>query len=213
MTIHPDGLSFTVDLGPIEPTTEAGDHGYAFAYSVSLPVGATRGTWCNRVVGRADDDTVWAEDTGCVTTTMALMLEVDNDDGALLLDGSFDESVDVFHVGDGSEEDPDGLAYRIEVRNGNCATLEDSRVVAELDPTGVVAYRAPVEGYPTRGTIAETGDGQFVWEIGDLAFDESAVLVIHAEAVAAGSTVSRVEFSTPTLVVGKIDGEATRVEP
>lgn len=209
VAIHPDGFSFSVALGDVAPT---GDD-FVRAYTVSLPAGAVRGTRCNRIVARRGEGTVFDEDTGCVTETAVLALHLAQDDGALQPDGSFDDTVDVFHVGDGSAEDPDALVYRIEVGNDTCTTQEGTRVVAELDPTGIVAYRQPVEGYPTKGTLAEASDGRFVWEIGDLPYDEPGVLLIRAEALAAGSTVGRVELTTSTLTGAKIDEEPTRVEP
>lgn len=213
VTVDPDGFSFSVSLGVLPPTAEASGDGFVRAYSVSLPASSVRGIRCNRIVGRRGDGDPFGEDTGCVTETLAIQLDLDNEDGILRPDGTFDATVETFHVGDGGDEGPDGLVYRIEIRNGSCATLSDARVVTGLDPAGVVAYREPLEGYPTAGTVTESSDERIVWDIGDLEFDEPVVLLIRAEALAAGTAVHRVELSISALSGPVIDEESTVVEP
>lgn len=213
VTVGPDGFSFSVSLGGLPPTAEASEDGFVRAYSVSLPASSLRGTRCNRIVGFDGDGAPFGEATGCVTETLAIQLDVVNEDGVLRPDGSFDATVETFHVGDGGDERPDGLVYRIEIRNGSCPTFSDARVVARLDPAGVVAYRGPLEGYPTAGTVTESSDERVVWDIGDLEFDAPVELLIRAEALAAGAAVHRIELSIAELSGPVIDEEPTVVEP
>lgn len=213
VTVGADGFSFSVALGALSPTAEASEDGFVRAYSVSLPASSLRGTRCNRIAGFHGDGAPFGEDTGCVTEALAIQLEIVNEDGILRPDGTFDATVETFHVGDGGDEEPDGLVYRIEIRNGSCPTFSDARVAAELDPAGVVAYRGPLEGYPTAGTVTESSDERVVWDIGDLEFDQPVQLLIRAEALAAGTAVHRVELSIADLSGRVIDEETTVVEP
>lgn len=189
VTVNPDGFSFSVHLGRV-----AADGAWRRAYTVSLPAGVTRGVWCNRAVALDGEGHRLAGGTGCMTTTLVLSFHVDQEDGVLAPDGSFDGEPETFRVGD-------VLAYRIEVRNDNCETLARAGVAVETDPAGIVAYRDPVAGFPTRGTVTETGRERLVWEIGDLAFEQSAVLVIRAEALAEGETVAGLTFA------GRLSGQ------
>lgn len=202
--VNPEGFSFSVRLGRLDG--EADDDGWTPVYTVSLPAGVTRAVWCNRVVAVEGEGRRLAEDTACVTTTLAIMFDREIRDGVLAPDGSFDGEPETFRVGD-------ELAYRIRLRNDNCETWTGSRVVLETDPAGIVAYRDPVDGFPTRGTVTGTGGGRLVWEVGDLAFEESAVLVVRAEALAAGETVALLTFTSPDLRGDLRAATTTRVEP
>lgn len=204
VAIDPDGFSFRVGVGTLSPTADV-EGGYVNVYSVSLPSAKTRGVWCNTAVGY-DNTTRFADARVCAATTMALLLDVSNNDGQMLSDGGFDARKEIFNVGE-------GFVYRIEIGNRNCDTLMGSRVVAELDPVGIVRYEKALEGYPTRGIVTEIGQNRFVWEVGDLAHEESAILIIKAIAEKTGEAKSGVTFTSSSPSTRKIDEERTRVEP
>jgi hypothetical protein len=211
VTLDPGGRSFQVDLGslPVMPDAEV--------YTVRLPVGPVVGVHCNRVVAADSDGRSLADATSCVTNTLAIRIDLVNEDGTNL-GGAYTPEPELFHVGDGGPDRPDGLVYRVVVANHHCGSLGfplGEVVLTSLvgSRTGAVEFREALQGFPTRGSIVSRSEGGFVWSIGTLEPGEEAEIRFRAEAIQAGEDVHRVELSVPQLTGVKVHEEPITILP
>lgn len=197
VSLDPGGRSFRVELGSL-PVTSATE-----VYTVRLPVGPAVGVHCNRVSAVDPEGGVLSDVTSCVTNTLAIRIDLENEDGAIV-GGAFTPGPEVFHVGDGGPLRPDGLVYRVVVTNGGCFPLGTMSQPVSLTTiagaaSGAVEFRDVLPGFPNRGSIVSSSAGGFVWSIGTLAPGEEAEIRFRAEAIAAGEDVHRVELLVPQI--------------
>ena len=99
VVLEPGGRSFRVELGVVPPMelTEV--------YTVTLPASGG-GVFCNRVSAMGAGGVPLASDLGCLTNTLALEIDLVNDDGSVA-GGAFSPEPEIFHVGDGGPDVPD----------------------------------------------------------------------------------------------------------
>ena len=204
--LNPDGRSFRVELGTLPPMATAE------AYTVTLPAAAA-GVFCNRVSAVGADTLQLASDHSCVTNTLAIEIDVINEDGAIV-GGQFTAAPEVFHIGDGGPARPDALVFRVLVANRFCYPMEDlslSSVTATR--AGRLEFRGILPGFPSRGTVDSTSEDGFVWAIGTLEPDEEAELLFRAEAVGAGEEVHRVVLEVPGPIGELVNEEPVTIQP
>ncbi len=210
VVLNPDGRSFRVELGPLPPTEPAE------VYTVTLPASGA-GVWCNRVSATGDGGALLSSDIGCLTNTLALEIDLVNEDGAIV-GGAFTPEPEVFHVGDGGPDRPDALVYRVVVANHHCGSLGlpmgDSSLRSLVGArSGAMEFREVLSGYPSRGSIASSTSGGFVWSIGTLAPGEEAEIRFRAEAILPGDDVHRIELSVPQLTGTLVHEEPATILP
>jgi hypothetical protein len=210
VVLNPDGRSFRIQLGSVPPM-EAAE-----VYTVTLPA-TVGGVYCNRVSAVGANGHTLSSDIGCLTNTLALEIDLVNEDGAIV-GGVFTPDPEVFRVGDGSSDRPDGLVYRVAVANHHCGSLGfpmgDSSLVSRVGArSGSVAFREVLPGYPSRGSIASSSAGGFVWSIGTLAPGEEAEVRFRAEAIQAGDDVHRTELTVPQLTGTLVDEQPITILP
>lgn len=208
--LNPDGRSFRVELGPLPPMEPAE------VYTVTLPA-SDAGVWCNRVSAREDGGALLSSDIGCLTNTLALEIDLVNEDGAIV-GGAFTPEPEVFRVGDGSPDRPDALVYRVVVANHHCGSLGFPMGVSTLTSlmgahSGIMEFRDVLTGFPTHGSIAPTATRGFVWSIGTLAPGEEAEIRFRAEAILPGDDVHRIELSVPQLTGTLVHEEPVTILP
>ena len=216
-----DGHHFTVTLGDLAPTpgTPAatcqglGD-GFCLAYTVSVTTPDLAGVFCNRVTARGTNaaGTLIETDISCVTTTIAIELDIANEDGFLDGSGTFQSAKDIFHVGDGSAAEPDSLVYELQVTNQSGFTATGVRIVDLVAPnTGIIEWRETL--FVSQGTVSGASSAGFTWNIGTLAPNTGATLRFRAEAVRTGDDVNRASLTADQLTGVKVDEEPTTVSP
>src|SRR5687768_11914282 len=165
VVLSADGRSFRVELGPLQPMEPAE------VYTVTLPASGA-GVWCNRVSATEDGGGLLSSDIGCLTSTLALEIDLVNEDGAIV-GGAFTPDTEVFHVADGGLDRPDALVYRVVVANHHCGSIGfpmgDSSLRSLVGArSGLVEFREVLPGYPSRGSIPSSTSDGFVWSIGTL---------------------------------------------
>lgn len=208
--LNPDGRSFRVELGTVPLM------GPAEVYTVTLPAGGA-GVWCNRVSAVGDGGALLSSDLGCLTNTLALEIDLVNEDGAVA-GGAFSPEPEVFHVGDGGSVRPDALVYRIVVANHHCGSLGfplgDSSLTSIVGQrSGIVEFREVLPGFPSQGSIASSTASGFAWSIGTLAPGAEAEIRFRAEAMEAGEDVHRIELTVPQLTGTIVNEEPISILP
>jgi uncharacterized repeat protein (TIGR01451 family) len=219
-TLLPDSRIFEVPLGTLDPTV-----GFVPAYTVEITTPGSEGLFCNRVTASGDTPvgTISDSDIACVTTTVTIELDVNNEDGFVDEAGAFQSAKEQFVVGEGGD-DADSLAfvYRIEVINQSAFAATNVAIVDEVAPnTGAIECRgllatSPEGGgaNPNIGSVVggDCSDSGFTWDIGTLNGGESAVLFFRAEALAAQNDVgNRVNLTADQLSGTIVDEEPTTV--
>lgn len=210
VVLNPDGRSFRVELGAVPPMDPAE------VYTVTLPASGA-GVWCNRVSATGDGGAPLSSDIGCLTNTLALEIDLVNEDGAIV--GSvFTPDPETFHVGDGGPDRPKALVYRVVVANHHCGSLGFPMGSSSLTSvvgarSGSVEFREVLPGYPSRGSIASSTAVGFVWSIDTMAPGEEAEIRFRAEAIQAGEDVHRIELSVPQLTGIKVHEEPITILP
>jgi uncharacterized repeat protein (TIGR01451 family) len=210
VVLNPNGRSFRVELGTLPPM------GPAEVYTVTLPAGAA-GVFCNRVSAVGAGGLQLASDHSCVTNTLAIDIELLNEDGAIV-GGQFTAAPEVFHVGDGGLDRPDALAFRVVISNRHCSSigfpLGDMSLTSILGArSGALEFRDLFPGFPSRGTVVSSATGGFVWSIGTLAPGEEAEIRFRAEAIRAGDDVHRVELTVPEFTGTIVHEEPVTILP
>jgi uncharacterized repeat protein (TIGR01451 family) len=208
--LNPDGRSFRVELGTVPPMDPAE------VYTVTLPASAA-GVFCNRVsaVGEAGDPL--ANDISCVTNTLAIEIDVVNEDG-MIVGSTFTPDPEVFHVGDGGPDRPDALVYRVVVANHHCGSLGfplgNSSLTSIVGArSGAMEFREVLAGFPSRGSVVSSFASGLVWSIGTLAPGEEAEIRFRAEAIQAGEDVHRIELTVPQLTGTLVNEEPITILP
>ena len=176
------------------------------------------GVFCNRVTARGTNaaGTLIETDISCVTTTVAIELDISNEDGFLDAAGVFQSAKDIFHVGDGSAAEPDSLIYELTVTNQS--GLHGHR--REDRGSGGTRTRASSSTWPRLApgssrralSLARAAAG-FTWNIGTLPPNTGATLRFQAEAVRTGDDVNRASLTADQLTGVKVDEEPTTVSP
>jgi len=225
VTVNPDGFTFSVNIGDLPPTigvanatckgTVPGD-GFCLAYTVSIPTAPTAGVFCNRVTatGQNPAGTLAETDISCITTTVAIEIDIQNEDGFIDAGGVFQSSKETFTVGNGGTGQEDSLAYQVIITNQSQFTATGVKVIDEVAPnSGIIEWRATRSGFPTKGTVSGTSNAGFTWNIGTLAPMESAEIQFRAEAVRSGDDVNRVNLTADQLTGTKVNEEPTTVSP
>jgi uncharacterized repeat protein (TIGR01451 family) len=225
VTVHPDlgdgRHPFSVTLGDLDPTpgTPAGicdglGDGFCRAYTVSVTTPDEAGVFCNRVtaVGENAAGTLREQDISCVTTTIAIELDIENEDGTLDATGQFQPGKEIFFVGDGGAARPDSLIYELRVTNQSAFTATDVRIVDLVAPnTGNIEY--VTDRFVSQGTVTGESSAGFTWNIGDLTPGQIATLRFQAEAVRTGDDVNRASLTADQLTGTVVDEEPTTVSP
>ena len=175
------------------------------------------GVFCNRVTARGTNaaGTLIETDISCVTTTVAIELDISNEDGFLDAAGVFQSAKDIFHVGDGSAAEPDSLIYELTVTNQSAFTATGVRIVDLVAPnTGIIEYVASARPrFISQGTVTGESTAGFTWNIGTLPPNTGATLRFQAEAVRTGDDVNRASLTADQLTGVKVDEEPTTVSP
>jgi uncharacterized repeat protein (TIGR01451 family) len=223
VAVDAGGHTFSVNLGSLAPTAGIaaatcqglvpGD-GFCLAYTVSAVLPDVAGVFCNRVTARGTNaaGTLIETDISCVTTTVAIELDIANEDGFLDASGTFQSAKDIFHVGDGSAAEPDSLIYELQVFNQSGFTATGVTIVDLVAPnTGIIEWRAT--RFISQGTVTGASDAGFTWNIGTLPPNTGATLRFQAEAVGTGDDVNRASLTADQLTGVKVDEEPTTVSP
>jgi uncharacterized repeat protein (TIGR01451 family) len=221
VSVDAGGHTFSVNLGSLDPTAGIaaatcqglGD-GFCLAYTVSSVLPDVASVFCNRVTARGTNagGTLIETDISCVTTTIAIELDVANEDGFLDGSGTFQSAKDIFHVGDGSAAEADSLIYELQVFNQSGFTATGVRIVDLVAPnTGIIEWRAT--RFVSQGTVTATSDAGFTWNVGTLPPNTGATLRFQAEAVGTGDDVNRASLTADQLTGVKVDEEPTTVSP
>jgi uncharacterized repeat protein (TIGR01451 family) len=206
LEIHPDGRSFRLELGQVNPT---GDR-FVPLFTVGLPAATHIGLWCNRAVTRIGDAPFAGE--ACITTPLVFAMDISNEDGTLV-GGIFKDERETFSVGDGGPTAPDSLVYEVVITNSNCYALTNVTVTDSVGASrGIVEFREAIAGYPAVGTLQSFGLRGFVWSIGGIEPNQRAMLLFRAEAVERGQDVNAVHFRSHELPGEKIDEESTVIQ-
>ena len=222
VAIDAGGHTFSVNLGSLAPTAGIasatckglGGLSFCLAYTVTVDLPATAGVFCNRVTARGTNaaGTLIETDISCVTTTIAIELDISNEDGFLDGSGTFQSGKDIFHVGDGSAAEPDSLVYEVQVFNQSGFTATGVRIVDLVAPnTGIIEWRQTL--FVSQGTVSGASNAGFTWNIGTLAPNTGATLRFRAEAVRTGDDVNRASLTADQLTGVKVDEEPTTVSP
>lgn len=221
VTVDAGGHTFSVNLGSLAPTAGIaaatcqglGD-GFCLAYTVTAELPDVAGVFCNRVTARGTNagGTLIETDISCVTTTIAIELDISNEDGFLDASGTFQSAKDIFHVGDGSAAEPDSLVYELTVTNQSQFTATGVRIVDLVAPnTGIIEWRQTL--FVSQGTVTGASNAGFTWNIGTLPPNTGATLRFRAEAVRTGDDVNRASLTADQLTGVKVDEEPTTVSP
>ncbi|MGH7565520.1 MAG: carboxypeptidase-like regulatory domain-containing protein [Gemmatimonadota bacterium] len=210
VVLNPDGRSFRVELGAVPPMDPV--EVYTVTQSAS-----DAGVFCNRVSVVGDGGAPLSSDISCVTDTLVIEIDLVNEDG-VIVGGGYTPDPEVFHVGDGGPDRPDALVYRVVVANHHCGSLGfpmgDSSLTSIVGArSGAVEFREVLAGFPSRGSIASSTTGGFVWSIGTLAPGEEAEIRFRAEAIQAGEDVHRIELTVPQLTGTLVNEEPIAILP
>ncbi|HEY7471241.1 MAG TPA: carboxypeptidase regulatory-like domain-containing protein [Gemmatimonadota bacterium] len=223
VSVDAGGHTFSVNLGSLAPTAgipaatcKGLGGGFCLAYTVTADLPSVAGVFCNRVTARGTffsvAGTLIETDISCVTTTIAIELDIENEDGFLDASGAFQSQKDIFHVGDGSAAEPDSLVYELSVTNQSGFTATGVRVVDLVAPnTGIIEWRATL--FNSQGSVTGASNAGFTWTIGTLAPGTGATLRFRAEAVRTGDDVNRASLTADQLTGTKVDEEPTTVSP
>ncbi|HJQ72791.1 MAG TPA: carboxypeptidase regulatory-like domain-containing protein [Actinomycetota bacterium] len=221
VAVDAGGHIFSVTLGTLAPTpgTAAatcqglGD-GFCLAFTVNATTPDLAGVFCNRVTARGTNaaGTLIETDISCVTTTIAIELDIANEDGFLDGSGTFQSAKDIFHVGDGGPAEPDSLIYELQVTNQSGFTATGVTIVDLVAPnTGIIEYVN--DRFVSQGTVTGESTAGFTWNIGTLAPNTGATLRFQAHAVRTGDDVNRASLTADQLTGVKVDEEPTTVSP
>lgn len=221
VSVDANGHTFSVNLGSLAPTSGIaaatcqglGD-GFCLAYTVTANLPSFAGVFCNRVTARGTNaaGTLIETDISCVTTTVAIELDITNEDGFLDAAGIFQSAKEIFHVGDGSAAEPDSLVYELTVTNQSSFTATGVKIVDLVAPnTGIIEWRADL--FHSQGTVTGTSNAGFTWTIGTLAPGTGATLRFRAEAVRTGNDVNRANLTADQLTGTTQEEEPTTVSP
>jgi uncharacterized repeat protein (TIGR01451 family) len=226
VTVNADGHTFSVNLGTLPPTAgipastcQGLGGGFCLAYTVRANLPDTAGVFCNRVTARGTffsvAGTLIETDISCVTSTIAIELDISNEDGfydGSGIPGGFQSAKDIFHVGDGSAAEPDSLIYDIQVTNQSGFTATGVRIVDLVAPnTGIIEFRQVT--FISQGSTSGASNAGFTWTIGTLTSGQTARLQFRAEAVRTGDDVNRASLTADQLTGTKVDEEPTTVSP
>jgi uncharacterized repeat protein (TIGR01451 family) len=222
VNVDAGGHTFSVNLGSLAPTAGIaagtckglGGGGFCLAYTVTTVLPSTAGVFCNRVTARGTNaaGTLIETDISCVTTTIAIELDIENEDGFLDASGGFQSAKDIFHDGDGSAAEADSLVYEIVVTNQSGFTATGVKVVDLVAPnTGIIEWRQTL--FVSQGSVSGASNAGFTWTIGTLAPGTGATLRFRAEAVRTGDDVNRASLTADQLTGVKVDEEPTTVSP
>ena len=208
VVLNPDGRSFRVEIGTVAPreSTEV--------YTVGLPA-SDGGVFCNRVSALGESGALLSSDIGCLTNTLALRIQLLNEDGAIV-SGLFSSEPEAFHVGDGGPDRPDALVFRVVVANHHCGSLGfpmGEILLTSTIPSRILEFRDVLTGFPTRGSIASSATDGFVWSIGTLAPGEEAEIRFRAEAIQTGEDLHRIELAVPQLTGTLVHEEPITILP
>ncbi|HUF90503.1 MAG TPA: hypothetical protein VMR66_11065, partial [Gemmatimonadota bacterium] len=220
VSVDAGGRTFSVNLGSLAPTAgiAAGTcqglgGGFCLAYTVRATTPNTAGVFCNRVTARGTNaaGTLIETDISCVTTTIAIELDISNEDGFIDASGDFQSAKEIFEVGDGGAADPNGLVYEIMITNQSANfTATGVRVVDLVAPnTGIIEWRETL--FVSQGTVSAASNTGFTWTIGNLGPNTGATLRFRAEAVRAGDDVNEVRLTADQLTGIKVNQEPTTV--
>lgn len=204
VTINPDSFSFQVAIGTLAPT------GFVDVFTVSVETDRVAGTFCNRVTARGTNPagTLVETDISCITTTVAIEMDISNEDGFIDAGGVFQSNKEIFTVG----ETGDDFAYQVIITNQSTFTATGVEVTDLVAPnTGIFTYVDGRTGFPTRGTISGESPTGFFWDIGTLGPGESAEYQFFANAERAGDDVNRVVMDADQLTGTKTNEEPTSV--
>jgi uncharacterized repeat protein (TIGR01451 family) len=209
VSVDAGGHTFSVNLGSVTPTA------FVRAYTVNVSLPSFAGVFCNRVTARGTNaaGTLIETDISCVTTTIAIELDITNEDGFLDASGAFQSGKDIFHVGDGSATEPDSLVYELTVTNRSGFTATGVKIVDLVAPnTGIIEWRQT--RFVSPGTsVSGASNAGFTWTIGTLGPGTGATLRFRAEAVRTGDDVNRASLTADQLTGIKVNEEPTTVSP
>jgi uncharacterized repeat protein (TIGR01451 family) len=199
---------FTVTIPSLAPTAGA----FVNVFTVHVRTPTTGGVFCNRVTARATTaggQSLVETDLACVTTVIAIELDVSNEDGFIDAGGVFQSAKEIFTVG----ETGNAFTYQVIITNQSPnLTATGVRVVDQVAPnSGRFSFASFRTGFPTQGgTSAVSGNG-FTWTIGSLGPGASAEIQFHATANFAGNDVNRVRLTADQLTGESIDEEPTTI--
>jgi uncharacterized repeat protein (TIGR01451 family) len=209
-TINADSFTFSVNI-PSVPTG-----GFREVYVLVIPTTNVAGTFCNRVTARATrpGGDIIETDIACVTLTVAIELDVSNEDGFRDAAGVFQSAKEIFRVGDGGLGRENELIYQVIITNRSAFTATGVTVVDAVAPnSGIIEFRNVITGFPTVGSVSGTSNAGFTWNIGSLGPGASAEIQFRAEALRSGDDVNRVDLTADQLTGVIRDEEPTTVTP
>jgi hypothetical protein len=210
--VNPDGFSFSVHLGRVAPSAD-----WIEAFRFVVLTRSQAAAWCDRATARATTPLggvlIARATTSCSTSTLPVVLGIDNDDGFLDGNGDFRAEKETFRVGEGGPARPTEFIYRVALTNG-CRSdtrlaYTGIRVSDQIAPTtGNIAFREVLAGYPTMGRVVSSSDGELTWWVDKLLAGQTAEIRFRAEALSAGEAVNLVE-ATATEITGSVRNEET----
>lgn len=229
-----DSVAFSITIGDLPAGTSFDPDGDVAIVTVPTPFFA--GIFCNRETVRGTTgagDQLSATDLACVTTTVSIEMDVQNDDGLIVSDtDEFSGDKEIFSVGDGAGTNNE-LIYRVVVTNQSTTLSATGVSVTDVvAPTSSIiscnAVLATTPGDPafgitagsanpttgTTGGCTSFGDGTegFVWTIGTLPPGGQAIIYFRAEAQNSGNDVNRVLLTADQLTGEIVTDEPTTVQ-
>jgi uncharacterized repeat protein (TIGR01451 family) len=211
-TINADSFTFSVSVPSVPPTAGV----FREVYVLVIPTNSIAGTFCNRVTARAPRPSgeLVETDIACVTLTVAIELDISNEDGFRDAAGVFQSAKEIFRIGDGGLGRENELIYQVIVTNRSAFTATNVVMVDRTAPnSGIIEFRNVITGFPTVGTVSATSNAGFTWTIPSLGPGVSAEIQFRAEAVRSGDDVNRVDLTADQLTGSKRDEEPTTVTP
>lgn len=201
---------FTVTIPTLPANTT-----FRASFTVKVRTPPVAGVFCNRVTVRATTaggQSLVETDLACVTTTVAIELDLSNEDGFVDAGGQFQTAKEIFKVGETGND----FVYQVTVTNQSPnLTATNVRIVNTAAPnTGIftcVAIRSVTQGSTTGCTVA--GTTTFTWTIGSLAPGATARLEFTARAENDGNDVNRAVLTADQLTGTKTDEEPTTITP
>jgi uncharacterized repeat protein (TIGR01451 family) len=209
-TVNADSFTFSVSI-PSVPTG-----GFREVYVLVIPTTNVAGTFCNRVTARATrpGGDIVETDIACVTLTVAIELDISNEDGFRDAAGVFQSAKEIFRVGDGGVGRENELVYQVIITNRSAFTATNVVALDAVAPnSGIIEFRNIITGFPTVGSVSGTSNAGFTWTIPSLGPGVSAELQFRAEAMRSGDDVNRVDVTADQLTGSKRDEEPTTVTP
>ncbi|HUP01057.1 MAG TPA: carboxypeptidase regulatory-like domain-containing protein [Gemmatimonadota bacterium] len=221
-TVTVNGRIITINIGNLPPTPGGG---FVTVATIRVSTPGIESVFCNRVTvtGTNPAGTLSASDIACVTTTVTIELDIQNEDGSIDAGGVFQSAKEVFVVGDGGAARPDSLVYKVTITNQSQFAATNVVVVDQVAPnTGAIVCRAilatvpagepgggganPTVGSAGPAACATTG---FTWNIGTLGAGQAAVIYFRAEALSPQSGVG----NRVRLTADQLTGEIVNEEP